>query len=71
MKLNVSYKDYKLQPADFVKGCYTILTSEKAALTKCSEIWEKMEKKQANAYNDTDFGPINSKDIIGASESLY
>jgi hypothetical protein len=34
-KLNLSYKDYVLQPSDFF-GCHTILTNERAALAKVS-----------------------------------
>ena len=35
-KLNLSYKDYKLSKVDYFRGCHTMLTSEKAALAKCS-----------------------------------
>jgi hypothetical protein len=39
-KLNLSYKDYKLGKNDYFRGCKTMLTSEKAALAKCSQIWD-------------------------------
>lgn len=35
-KLNLSYKDFKLSKVDYFRGCSTMLTSEKAALAKCS-----------------------------------
>ena len=33
-KNNLSYKDYQLTKDDYFQGCATMLTSEKAALTK-------------------------------------
>lgn len=71
IKLNVSYNDYKLTPADFFMGCQTMLKSEKATLTKCVQIWDKLNKKGEKKFKDTEFGPVNAKDIIGASECMY
>ena len=60
MKLNQSYKNYKLNPKrDYFMGCPTMLNSEKAALAKVTEIWNKLEKKGSRKFLDTDFGPID------------
>ena len=44
-KLNLSYKDYKLSKYDYFQGCPTMLTSEKAALAKVSEIYSQYKAK--------------------------
>ena len=38
-KLNLSYLDYKVSKYDYFMGCPTMLTSEKAALAKVSQIY--------------------------------
>jgi hypothetical protein len=44
-KLNVSYLDYKLTKNDYFRGCKTMLTSEKAALAKCTLIYDYYVEK--------------------------
>jgi hypothetical protein len=39
-KLNLSYKDYTLTETDYFQGIHTILTSERAALKKVTELWK-------------------------------
>lgn len=39
--LNTSYRDYKVTKKDFFNNCKTILTSEKAALAVCTQIYEE------------------------------
>ena len=38
-KLNLSYKDYRVTKSDYFLGCPTMLTSEKAALSKAEGIY--------------------------------
>jgi hypothetical protein len=38
-KLNLSYVDYKVSKYDYFLGCPTMLTSEKAALAKVTQIY--------------------------------
>ena len=45
-ELNLSYKDYKVTKKDYFNGCKTILTSEKAALSMCSKIYQDNRQKQ-------------------------
>lgn len=43
-KMNLSYKDYVVTKADYFLGCKTMFRSEKAALSACRTIWQKMKK---------------------------
>jgi len=70
-KLNLSYKKYKLTEDDYFQGCKTMLTSEKAALAKCRQIWKRMKRKGKDLYVDKDFGPKNTFDKKGHKFSLY
>ena len=70
-KLNLSYKDYQLTKDDYFQGCKTMLTTEKAALARCRQIWYKLHTKDEKKYTDKDFGPKDSKDDPGNSFSLY
>ena len=44
---NQSYSDYKVTKKDYFMGCPTMLTSEKAALAKCYQIFEETTFKLA------------------------
>ena len=46
-KINLSYADYKVTKDDYLNGNPTILTSEKAALAKVSQIWTTHKFKQS------------------------
>jgi len=74
-KLNQSYKDYKLSKSDYFQNCKTMLTSEKAALSKCHQIFEfYMEKKALGSttkYLDKDFGPMRKSDLDRCKFTLY
>ena len=71
-KLNVSYDDYKVTPDDFFMGCSTMLTSEKAALSKCELIYRNAVYSQNTPkYIDPDFGPKRKSDIFGCKMSMY
>jgi len=41
-KLNLSYKDYKITKDDYYQGCPSILNNEKAALKKCTKLFEEL-----------------------------
>ena len=69
-KLNLSYKDYQLSEEDFFMGCSTMLTSEKAALAKVSQLYEEFKAKKAK-YFDSDFGPKDENDLAGCAFALY
>ena len=56
-KLNLSYKHYRLSDQDQFQGCKSMLTTEKAALAKCSQLWKQIEKDGVKKFVDTDFGP--------------
>ena len=75
MKINLSYKDYKISKKDFFNGCSTILTSEKAALARVNEIYGNTRDKQKQGqnvlkYTDPDFGPRRKTDIEGCAYSM-
>ena len=70
-KLNLSYKDYQLSKDDYFQGCKSMLTTEKAALARCRQIWYKLHTKGEKKYLDKDFGPKDAKDEAGNSYSLY
>lgn len=74
-KMNVSYKDYKLSKNDYFNGIKTILTSEKAALAKCHQIWEFYQEKRAlgstQKFLDKDFGPMRQSDLDRCKFTLY
>ena len=70
-KLNLSYKDYVVTPADYFQNCPTMFNNEKAALAACRKIWQKLKKEGNHQYKDPDFGPRNSKDEEGNKNSLY
>jgi len=75
-KINLSYKDYKVTKRDFFNGCTTILTSEKAALAKVTQIYENHKFKQAQGQNvnkfvDPDFGPRRKTDVEGSKYAMY
>ena len=75
-KLNQSYKDYKVTKKDYFNDCKTILTSEKAALAKCTQIFEENLQKrkqgiQALKFLDLDFGPVRESDDHQHRFSLY
>jgi len=44
-KINLSYVDYKVTKDDYLNENPTILTSEKAALAKVSQIWTYIKFK--------------------------
>ena len=75
-KLNLSYKDYKLSKYDYFQGCPTMLTSEKAALAKVSEIYSQYKAK-ANAgqpvgkFIDVDFGARRKSDLERSKFCMY
>ena len=48
-----------------------MLTSEKAALSRCRKIWQEMKKSGSDNYEDPDFGPKNDQDVDGNKNSLY
>ena len=70
-KINLSYKDYRLGNKDYFMGCKTMLTSEKAALAKCRQIWRKMKANNSLKFIDLDFGPQNDNDVEGHKFSIY
>lgn len=70
-KMNISYKDHKITPADYFMGCPTMLNNEKAALAKCRKIWHEMKKTKNHKYIDPDFGPKDANDTKGNEHSLY
>jgi fructose-specific phosphotransferase system component IIB len=69
-KLNLSYKDYVLNDEDFFMGCPSMLTSEKAALAKVSQLYKKFKAKKAKFF-DNDFGPRNADDLDGSAFAMY
>lgn len=76
-KLNLSYKDYTLTKDDYFQGCASMLTSEKAALAKVTQIYktckaaQKKGNKAAGKFKDTDFGPKDKTDEIGGKMAMY
>lgn len=70
-KLNQSYKNYKLTEDDYFQKCKTMLTSEKAALSKCRKIMKKMKKRGQMKFVDMDFGPRNDQDTKGHRFSMW
>ena len=44
---NQSYSEYKVTKKDYFMGCATMLTSEKATLAKCYQIYEETTFKLA------------------------
>ena len=70
MKLNLSYKDYKLKDSDYFNGNKTILTHEKAALAKVIQLYEDLKKKNTK-YVDPDFGPAQENDTAGIAKAMY
>ena len=68
-KLNLSYKDYQLTDEDFFMGCPSMLTSEKAALAKVTQLYKKYKSKKR--FFDNDFGPRNADDIDGCAYAMY
>lgn len=48
-----------------------MLTSEKAALAKCRQIWKRLKSKKISKFVDKDFGPQNDSDVDGHRFSLY
>lgn len=72
-KLNLSYKDYVLTEDDCFLGCPTMLTSEKAALAKVTQLYKAAKKggKAAKRYIDPDFGPKSKTDEIGGAMAMY
>ena len=68
-KLNLSYKDYELTDEDFFMGCPSMLTSEKAALAKVTQLYKKYKSKKR--FFDNDFGPRNADDIDGCAYAMY
>jgi hypothetical protein len=70
-KINLSFKDYKVCEHDYFEGCPTMLTSEKAALSKVREIFKKLKREKIHEYLDPDFGPKDKNDDEGHSNSIY
>lgn len=75
-KLNLSYKDYQLSDQDFFHGCPSMLTSEKAALAKASQIYKEAKQKQragkgGKKHVDVDFGPTSKTDEVGGAMAMY
>ena len=57
-KMNVSYKNYVIDPSkDHFQGCKTMLTNEKAALATVHAIYKGLRSKNERTYIDDDFGP--------------
>jgi hypothetical protein len=69
--LNLDYKDYILSPEDYFMGCTTMLTSEKAALSKVSQMYREMKLKKITKFLDVDFGPKDENDDRGHRMSIY
>lgn len=70
-KLNLDYKDYNVTAEDYFMGCPSMLTSEKAALAKVSQIYRELKLKKINKFVDVDFGPKDDKDERGNKMCLY
>lgn len=70
-KINLNYKDYVLSSVDYFQGSQTMLTSEKAALSKVRLLYKDLKKRGATKYLDTDFGPKSKTDIKGHRFSMY
>lgn len=71
-KINLSYKDYVINPAeDFFMGCPTMFTNEKAALKECRRLYKEMKKKKQSKFIDEYFGPKDDNDAAGNARSLY
>lgn len=51
-------------------GCPSMLTSEKAALAKVSQLYKKFKAKKAKFF-DNDFGPRNADDLDGSAFAMY
>ena len=69
-KLAIGPENYQIdQQKDFWRGIPTILNSEVAALAKCVEIENGLEKDEL--FFDKDFGPQSQDDIQGSAESMY
>lgn len=70
-KLNLCYKDYVLSQDDYFMECSTMLTSEKAALAKVSQIYRELKLKKIKKFIDIDFGPKDANDVRGNKMSIY
>lgn len=73
--MNVSHKEYKLTKQDYFNNCKTMLMSEKAALAKCSQIWQFYKEKRllgsTAKYIDKDWGPQRKSDLDRCKFALY
>ena len=72
-KLNLSYKDYVVTPADYFQGCRTMLNNEKAALAVARDTYLGLKKTKARKYQDPDFGPKDdgTTDPEGHKMAMY
>ena len=75
-KLNLSYLDYKVSKYDYFQGCPTMLTSEKAALAKVSQIYFNHKQhatpgQPIGKFIDKDFGPMRDSDYDRCRFTMY
>jgi len=56
---------------DYFMGRPTMLTSEKAALSKVSQIYRELKLKKIKKFIDVDFGPKDMNDERGNKMSIF
>jgi hypothetical protein len=64
-----------LSKVDYFRECKTMLTSEKAALAKCSRIYDDFMKLKElgskSKFMDKDFGPQRASDLERCKYTMY